>query len=58
MKKCLSIIILTVFVLSIAGSVSPEVKSYVISWTGGEKYASSILPAPPPMKMNKNLAKN
>jgi hypothetical protein len=57
MKKCLSIIILTVFVLSMMGSVSPEIKSYVISWTGEKKFASTHLPSPPQLNTNENLAK-
>jgi hypothetical protein len=56
MKKILSITILTVFVLSIMGSVSPEIKSYVIKMTGDQKYASTLLPNPPDIQDNKNLA--
>jgi hypothetical protein len=58
MKKCLSIIILAVFIISIMGSVSPEVKSYVKNWSGEQKYASTLLPSPPEIQTNKNLAKN
>jgi len=57
MKKCLAIIILTVFVISIMGSVSPEVSSYVKNWTGDQKYASTLLPSPPEIQTNTNLAK-
>ena len=57
MKKCLSIIILSVFVLSMLGSVSPEIKTYVKSWTGEQKYASTLLPSPPQIDTNKSLAK-
>ena len=53
----LSIIILSVFVLSILGSVSPDIQSKVMNWTGGQKYASTLLPAPPDFQLNKNLAK-
>ena len=56
MKKYLALIILTVFVISIMGSVSPEIKSAVINWTGGQKYASTLLPSPPEFQTNKNLA--
>ena len=58
MKKILSIIILSVFVISIMGSVLPEVKVTVMNWTGGQKYVSTQLPAPPAMQMNQKLAKN
>jgi hypothetical protein len=57
MKKYLAIIILTVFVLSIIGSVSPEIKSYVTKLTGNQKYASTLLPNPPAIKTIDNLAK-
>jgi len=56
MKKSLAIVILSVFVLSIMGSVLPEVKVTVMKWTGGQKYASTLLPAPPEMQMNQKLA--
>ena len=57
MKRYLAIIILSVFVISIMGSVSPEIKSTVMNWTGGQKYASTLLPAPPDFQVYKNLAK-
>ena len=57
MKKYFAIAILTMFVLSLMGSVSPEIKTYVKSWTGDQKYASTALPAPPEMTMDGNLAK-
>ena len=57
MKKCLSIIILSVFVISILGSVSPDIKSTVMNWTGSQKYASTLLPSPPEFQVNQNLAK-
>jgi hypothetical protein len=56
MKKFFAIIILTVFAISIMGSVSPEINSYVKSWTGEQKYASTILPSPPEIQTNNNLA--
>jgi hypothetical protein len=56
MKKSLAIIILSIFVLSIMGSVLPEVKVTVLKWTGGQKYASTQLPAPPEMQLNQKLA--
>jgi hypothetical protein len=56
MKKCLSIIILSFFVLSMIGSVTPEVKSYVKVWTGDQKYASTQLPSPPSIQASQNLA--
>lgn len=58
MKKFLIIIILSVFVLSIMGSVSPKVKSYVENFTGDTRYASTMLPAPPDIQLNNDLAKN
>jgi len=58
MKKSLAIIILSVFVISIMGSVLPEVKTTVMNWTGGQKYASTQLPAPPEIQLNQKLAKN
>ena len=57
-KKSLAIIILSVFVISIMGSVIPEVKTTVMNFTGGQKYASTHLPAPPEVQMNQKLAKN
>jgi hypothetical protein len=57
MKKYLAIIILGVFVISLMGSVSPEIKSYVKNWTGDSKYASTLLPSPPEIQTNHNLAK-
>ena len=56
MKKYLSIILLSLFVLSIMGSVSPTIKSQIIDLAGGQKYASTQLPVPPVMYSNKNLA--
>jgi hypothetical protein len=56
MKKYFAIVILTIFVLSVMGSVSPEIKSYVKNWTGDQKYASTSLPAPPEMPVDGNLA--
>ena len=56
MKRVLGIIILSVFVISLVGSVSPGFKAQVIKLTGDQKYASSQLPLPPTMEMNKNLA--
>ena len=56
MKKYLAIIIISVFVLSIMGSVSPEIKSTVMNLTGGQKYASTLMPSPPEFQTNKNLA--
>ena len=56
MKKYLSIIILSVFVLSIIGSTSPEIKSTIIKWTGDQKYASTLIPNPPEVQTIKNLA--
>jgi hypothetical protein len=58
MKKSLAIIILSVFVFSIMGSVLPGVKTTVMNLTGGQKYASTQLPAPPEFQMNQKLAKN
>jgi hypothetical protein len=57
MKKFLALIILTVFVLSILGSVSPEIKTFVTKLAGDHKYASTILPNPPDIKTIDNLAK-
>ncbi len=56
MKKYLAIIILSVFVISIMGSVSPEINSYVKNLTGDQKYASTKLPSPPAILTNQNLA--
>ena len=56
MKKFFAIIILTVFVISIMASVSPEVSSYVKNWTGDQKYASTLLPSPPEIQTERNLA--
>ena len=57
MKKSLAIIILSVFVISLMGSVLPEVQSIVVNWDDGQKYASSNLPTPPVNKPIDNLAK-
>jgi hypothetical protein len=57
MKKYCAIVILTIFVLSLMGSVSPGISSYVKNLTGDKKYASTILPAPPETNSDKNLAK-
>jgi len=56
MKKTLAIIILSVFVISLMGSVSPSIQSHVKNWTGGQKYASTLLPSPPAIQPNQNLA--
>ena len=56
MKRVLGILILSVFVISLIGSVSPDFKAQVIKLTGDHKYASTLLPAPAPLEMNKNLA--
>ena len=56
MKKFLSIILLSLFVLSIMGSISPTIKSQIIDFAGGQKYASTQLLVPPAMNSNKNLA--
>jgi hypothetical protein len=58
MKKFFAIIILTIFVLSTMGSVSPQISSYIKSWTGDQIYSSNSLPAPPEMKTDSNLANN
>jgi hypothetical protein len=57
MKKFFGIAILIVFVLSVMGSVSPEINSFVKNLTGDKKYASSsLLPAPPELPTDGNLA--
>lgn len=56
MKKILGIIILSAFIISIMGSVSPGLKTYVIKYTGDQKYASTQLPLPPTIENNQNLA--
>lgn len=56
MKKFFAITILIVFVLSVMGSVSPEMNSFVKKLTGNKKYASISLPAPPDLPTDGNLA--
>jgi hypothetical protein len=56
MKKYLAIAILAVFVISIMGSVSPKFQSSVKILSGNQKYVSTILPAPPEMVKETNLA--
>lgn len=46
MKKILGTITLSIFAISIIGSVSPSLKTEVIKLTGDKKYASTIIPLP------------
>ena len=56
MKKLLSIIILSVFVISIMATASPVFKAEVQNLKNSPKYASSHLPIPPAIDLNQNLA--
>ena len=56
MKKILGLIILTAFIISIMGSVSPGLKTIVTKYTGDHKYASTQLPLPPTLENKINLA--
>ena len=52
MKKILGIIIVSAFILSLMGSVSPIIQSSMKNFTGRKYYSSSSLPLPNPIDKN------
>ena len=56
MKKILGLIVIFTFILSILGSASPQINSKVKTLTGNKIYASTSLPLPLPIGLEKNLA--
>ena len=56
MKKVLSIIFLSLFILSIMASVSPKIQAQFADFAGESKFASTHIPVPPTIESNKNLA--